>query len=241
MKILKNLTSRLGYIISCLYYLRSSIIKNSYPYKLIGEKIIPSKNDILILFKILGKTDIFEIELKKILNNTKHLERFSPIDALKIGSLALNDIIIKLPENERKNKFNKIKCYMLNSTHDVHNITVEDENIDLDSQFCKNDSFINLFHYLDSISLTNAYPCKLVGSKSHLEMNNTIIIYTIFGKRDGHEKSLKDIINNSDILAKFHPTDAIKFGFIYTGEKLFTKQERQEKYSRLNKDLRKPS
>ncbi|TAK72878.1 MAG: hypothetical protein EPO11_09445 [Gammaproteobacteria bacterium] len=207
---LKYLAKKIGYIINYFYYFRASIIKNTFPCKLLGEKLNIFEGDSLILFKILGKKENYSIPLSRLLDSKQLIEGFHPLEATKLGSLAFKDTILKLPKDEIKNEFNKVKHIMLGFAPAYLNTMLEDkEAFDMPKE---------IYSYLNSAVTSNLYPYKLVGGKLAPNKDNTIIVYTIFGKRDGHEKLLQDIIENSNLLAKFHPAEAIKLGFIYAGE-----------------------
>jgi hypothetical protein len=122
---------------------------------------------------------------------------------LRIGSIALEEFISGLPKNSRKQKFNEIKNMMLNPSH----VTSTQKNITA------------LF---TEPAIKNTYPFKLVSGKPNHQGTDTIITYTILGKREGHQKNLGDLINNMELIEKFHPTETVKFGFIGLGDFLFS-------------------
>lgn len=69
---------------------------------------------------------------------------------------------------------------------------------------------------------SNYYPCKLIGEKpNNAEQSNTVIIYRHIGKREIFEISVKDLLDKRDLLERFHPTEAVKFGAIAMGDILF--------------------
>jgi len=220
MKKIKNLIIKTKQFINCLYYLRSSIAKNTYPCKLVGEKINPLGNGTIILYKIRGEQDNNEIPLQYLLNTKKLIEKFHPTDAVKLGSIALKDILLELNENERNQKFNIIKNIMLNSTHDIYPIK-EFKILDYQHKTPTFNNSVNKDDYLDSAVMGNTYPCKLVGSKATDNTSLTIIIFTILGKREGYEKSLSELLKDKKLIERFHPTEAIKFGFIALGDSIF--------------------
>lgn len=218
---IKNLAFRLNNIINYLYYFRSSIAKNTYPCKLVGEKISFPSNEQIILFKVLGKKNIYNAPLKGLFPDKKIISGFSPKDALKLGEIAFNEIINNVPKDEQLDKFKRMKEVMLTSTHDIYHTYNLDNSV--------SDNFINstnleIDSYLAYLIVKNSYPFKLVGYQSQDNFKETTIIYTILGKREGYKKSLKAIITTDGFLGKFHPTEAIKFGFIYAGEKFFAKR-----------------
>lgn len=69
-------------------------------------------------------------------------------------------------------------------------------------------------------SLRNYYPCKLVGEKQTKEKCNTVILYRMLGKRDVHEILIQDLLATPELVAKFHPTEAVKLGSIAMGDLL---------------------
>lgn len=74
----------------------------------------------------------------------------------------------------------------------------------------------------------NVYPCKAVGQVIS-PSGETIIQYTILGKRDVHSIPLKTLMNDKALLNKFTPTQAAKLGVISIGEILFTLPESERK------------
>ncbi len=198
-------------------------IRNYYPCRFVGEKRSKETNTAIIIFRELGKSQLIEMPIKELLTDPNLIAHFHPTEALQIGSIALEEFIFELPSHERKIKFNQTKEVMLNSIPNFNSkITFKN--------YCfKNNCF-------DLSILKNTYPCKLVGGKLNRINMNTIIIFTILGKRDGHEKPLRELIMNKDFIEKFHPIDAIKFGFISLGDRLFKFSE-IEKIESLKKDL----
>lgn len=237
---LRYLIGKIRYIVDYIYYFNSSIIKNTYLCKLLGEKINFLKEEPLIVFKLLGKKSTYTIPLSKLLCNKKLVEGFHPADALKLGSLALNDVFLKLPEHKRCNQFNKIKTLMLNSTHDVYAniLTADVDSLCITSnQNVSQDIPMEIYHYLDLSTVDNIYPYKLVGGSFHPDNDNTIIIYTIFGKRDGYKKPLKKIIAEHSLIAKFHPTEAVKFGFIHAGDNIFSNKNHYQEAPLIGQEI----
>jgi len=217
MKKIIKLFVKIKHLLNSLYYLKSIINKNVYPCRLIGEKIIHSNNDTIILYKIRGKENTNEISLKILLSNIRLVEKFSPIESVKLGVLSFKNTILSLPYHDRRKKFNAIKEIMFNSVHDIcpskklnksqlkYEIT---EHIDPSSKF------------LNEVATKNSYAYKLVHGKFCNENKDTIITYTILGKREGYEISLRNLLLNKNLLQKFHPTETVKFGFIFSGDQM---------------------
>jgi hypothetical protein len=196
-------------------YYYAVYMRNYYPYKLIGEKQSESTNGTIIIFNKTGSIASSEISIKKLLSDLALISNFNPEDAYKIGFIALEQFICEVPLEERFCKFNEIKKIMLNSTGCIN------QNINL-SNFIFNDN--DEKPSINNSKITqhkNTYPYRLVGEKNNKNTSETTIIYTILGKRDGYTKSLKNLILHKEIIGKFHPTEAVKFGFIYMGDILF--------------------
>lgn len=194
-------------------YYYSAFMRNYYPCKLDGEKRSEETNEIFVVYHKIRNNLLLEIPIKNLLSNSKLLANFQPEEAVKIGFIALEQFILESPLNESALKFNQIKHIMLNSTSTVnHNFSFENEFIDTAHIQTKNDN-TNYLH-------KNKYPCRLVGEKQDNTINSTRIIFTILGKREGYDTTLNELINNKDLLKKFHPTEAVKFGFIHMGETL---------------------
>jgi len=195
------------------YHYASS--KNHYLYKLLGEKHAYDTNNTIIVFRKLGEKQPIEMPVKELLAAPHLIAHIHPKEALKIGSIALEEFIVELPENSRKQQFNKMKNIMLNSTHSLSNNE-------------SGNSPLQLQHLSPAINIKNTYPFKLVGGKSNNNGINTTITYTILGKREGHEKKLHELVNNIELIEKFHPTEAIKFGFIALGDSLFSSSQTEK-------------
>lgn len=180
--------------------------KNFYPCKIIGEK-----NNGIIIIKKSNYSHPIEITIQDILDNEKLISTLHPSDALTLGSIAFQEMIITLHDSERKKKFDQIKNIMLNLEDNIH------KNI-CQNHYCNNDT-TQFNHYI--LNIKNKYPCKLVGTKKTRNTHETIIIFTILGKREGYNITLNEIISNKELLEKFHPTEAVKFGFISLGDVFF--------------------
>ena len=76
----------------------------------------------------------------------------------------------------------------------------------------------NKFYYsIDSIR--NRYPCKLIKIKNHYDINKkTMITYQAVNRLNVRESTLENILNDAMIIEKFHPTEAVKIGFLSAGE-----------------------
>ncbi|HLB41988.1 MAG: hypothetical protein A3F13_04890 [Gammaproteobacteria bacterium RIFCSPHIGHO2_12_FULL_40_19] len=217
---IKNLIPIFNGLLNRLHYARSAFLKNTYQCKLIGEKFDSSNTEAVIVFKLLGKKDQHTPSIHSVFYNKKLISNFSPKDAAKLGRIAFNDLNYDARDIEDRNQFIKIKNAMLSSTHDIylpsypHNCGQFTQSTEAVDRMCVNFN-------LDSSASKNKYPFKLVSYKSVSLPGETIIIYTILGKRDGYKKPLKEIMSTNSLLEKFHPTEAAKFGFIFTGEDFF--------------------
>lgn len=205
--------------INYFYYLNSTFSRNSYPCKLIGEKLNSTNEEPIIIFKILGKIEKYSIPISNIFFNKNLIASFSPKDSLKLGRIAFNFIINNKKENDKLKIFSNIKEMMLSSVHDIFS----EAHFFSELTPANLEAIINIDieSYLISLISNNKYPFKLVGYES---LNKTTIIYTLFGKRDGYQKTLNNIINTDLVLDKFHPTEAVKFGFISAGEEFLNRE-----------------
>lgn len=76
----------------------------------------------------------------------------------------------------------------------------------------------NRFSYFVE-SIRNRYPCKLIKVKNHLDFDRkTLVIYQAVTRFNLRELGLEEILNNPMIIEKFHPTDAVKIGFLSAAE-----------------------
>lgn len=174
MDIIKKGISKIQHSMNFIHYLRCSITKNIYAYEITGEKIIPSKTGITISYKMPGDSSNKAISIQDLLNDKKLIEKFHPLDAFKLGSLAFEDIILKLPETKKFEKFFQIKNMMLTSTHDVD---LKQNNQNSLTQFLhiqpKSTSLKELTGHFDSSIYKNAYPFKMVGGREKLKFDLT--------------------------------------------------------------------
>lgn len=83
-------------------------------------------------------------------------------------------------------------------------------------------------------SKRNYYPCKFVGEKpNENELHNTIILYKIKGKKEVLEIPIKELLENIQLLVKFHQKDTLKFGAIAMSAILF-RENKEVVCSRFN-------
>lgn len=59
-------------------------------------------------------------------------------------------------------------------------------------------------------------------AQRHNKQGETVIIYTLLGKRDLYEIRLKYLMDDPKLLAQFHPCQAAKFGALSMGDVLFS-------------------
>lgn len=197
-------------------YYYAAYMRNYYSCKLLGEKSSELTNDTIVIFQKSGNAKSSEISIKELLSDLTLISSFNPEEAAKIGFIALEQFIFEIPIEERFFKFNQIKKIMLNSTGDIG------QYVNLNKLFFSSDNYKSNIDNKKNISCKNTYPYRLVGEKNNGKSSETTIIYTILGKKDGYNKSLKDLILEKDLIDKFHPTEAVKFGFIYMGDMLFS-------------------
>ena len=213
MFIIQKINGVITRAIGFFQYYYAAFMRNYYPCKLDGEKHSEEANEAIVVYHKAKNRLSLEIPIKELLSNPTLIADFQPEEALKIGYIALEQFVLEVPLNERTLKFNQIKHIMLNSTCDV----------------TQNFNFRNLFFETTDESTKhcdinhlnkNIYPCRLVGVKSNNITSETRIIFTVLGKRDGYDTTLSELIKNKDLLNKFHPTEAVKFGFIHMGDTL---------------------
>jgi|GEM_PF-2022805 hypothetical protein len=87
-------------------------IRNVYTHKAVGQR--QAKNgETLIMYTILGKRDLYDTSINKLMSDQKLLERFHPCQAAKFGAIALGDTLFSLPTEQQKPRYKKIKEKML--------------------------------------------------------------------------------------------------------------------------------
>ncbi len=76
---------------------------------------------------------------------------------------------------------------------------------------------------------------------SHSQGKNgeTIIAYTILGKRDVYRIAISELLGKKDLVQKFNPLQAVKFGSIALGDVLFSipQNDRERKYKEIKNIL----
>ena len=84
----------------------------------------------------------------------------------------------------------------------------------------------------------NHYACKAVGQKT-TKPGHTIILYTLLGKRDVYEIPIQDLLNNNELINRFPPTQAIKFGVIALGDLSFgiPYEQQQQRFETIKNQI----
>lgn len=198
--------------LSGFFYYHHANLRNCYAYKLLGKKYANDEHEHSIVFRKSGETRITEMPVKEVTVNPSLIAQFHPTSALKIGIIALEELVYALPKETRRQQFINIKKSLLNST-----LTDNMNNAEKPQLL----NFPSLDTQAFSLNIKNTHPFKMAGGKCKNKNLDTIIIYTIFGRREGHEKLLKELIDNNALIEKFHPIDAFKLGFIFRGDDLF--------------------
>lgn len=196
-------------------YYYSAFMRNYYPCKLDGEKRSEETNEIIVVYHKAKNSLSLEMPIKELLSNYTLTADFQPEEAVKIGFIALEQFVLEVPLDERAVKFNQIKHIMLNSTCDVT------QNFNFGNIFLKPTDESTKYGDRNHLN-KNIYPCRLVGRKPDNVTNGTRIIFTVLGKREGYDTTISELISNKDLLNKFHPTEAVKFGFIHMGDTLLS-------------------
>ena len=113
---LKLIKRKVSYWINSIYYYFATH-RNQYYCKLIGEKLNPQeKSNTIILYRLLGKRDIFEISIRELLDNRDLLEKFHPTEAVKLGAIAMGDMLSTIEHDATVARFQEIKRKMLDAT-----------------------------------------------------------------------------------------------------------------------------
>lgn len=78
-------------------------------------------------------------------------------------------------------------------------------------------NMVNKYHY-SVASIKNRYPCKIINVKDIDSFSKeSIITYQAVTKLNVRKSTVKIILDDPGLLEKFHPTDAVKLGFIAFG------------------------
>lgn len=112
---LKFITTLLEKPIGYIHYKLFSR-RNYFPCKLIGEK--PNEKEdynTVIKYRYIPKSQVYTESIQKLVENTDLLQKFSPIDAFKLGAIAMGDALFSGDQEEIKKRFEKVKKTMLNS------------------------------------------------------------------------------------------------------------------------------
>lgn len=96
---------------------------------------------------------------------------------------------------------------------------------------------LNLFRLWLSYKLAeirNVYSHKAVGQQTD-KNGETIILYTIMGKRDLYRISIEKLMGDKTLLERFHPCQTAKFGAIALGDILFSlpTEQREQRYQKI--------
>jgi len=95
------------------FYFHSENRKNYYPCKLLPKYHLDEKNNLIIQYKTFGNRNYFEISIRDLFADKDLLAKFHPLEVSKITCIAMGEIIFSLPENQRENKFIKMKNKIL--------------------------------------------------------------------------------------------------------------------------------
>lgn len=92
-------------------------VQNRYPCMLIGEKHLYDCKTTIIQYVVKSKRDVvYEINIDELLNDPLLIEKFHPTQAVKIGCIAMGNILYSTPETEIKQKYEHIMENMLNTS-----------------------------------------------------------------------------------------------------------------------------
>lgn len=86
--------------------------------------------------------------------------------------------------------------------------------------------------------MRNVYSHKAVSHQTD-KNGETTIIYTILGKRDLYRILLEDLMGNKELLERFHPCQAAKFGAVSMGDVLFSfpAEQREKRYDKIKSQM----
>lgn len=96
---------------------------------------------------------------------------------------------------------------------------------------------INQYHY-SMASIKNRYPCKIINVKNINDFNKrTDVQFIAASKVNIRTATPQDILDDSLLIEKFHPTDGVKLGFLACGEILLREaislEEARELYLKI--------
>lgn len=86
--------------------------------------------------------------------------------------------------------------------------------------------------------IRNVYSHKAVGQHTD-ENGETIILFTIMGKRDIYRIPIKKLMDDKELLERFHPCQTAKFGAISMGDVLFSlpPDQREQRYKKIKRQM----
>lgn len=86
--------------------------------------------------------------------------------------------------------------------------------------------------------IRNVYSHKAVGQQTGKD-GETVILYTILGKRDLYKISIEQLMDNKSLLERFHPCQTAKFGAIALGDVLFSlpADQREQRYNKIKRQM----
>ncbi len=100
---------------------------------------------------------------------------------------------------------------------------------------------INRYYYAFE-SIKNRYPCRILRILDLEDLNKTTKIkYQAVTKINICTASIKDVLEDPMLVEKFHPTDAIKLGFLACGEVLLrdckTIEEVRQRFKKISQEM----
>ena len=86
---------------------------NRYPYILEGE-LNHNPQQTILLYRIRGKRDIFQLSAQDICNNPSLISKFHPLDVRIISYIAAIEQILTIPTEQRSDRLRLIKNKIFN-------------------------------------------------------------------------------------------------------------------------------
>ncbi len=92
------------------------------------------------------------------------------------------------------------------------------------------------FYHFSSIK--NRYPCRVTAERIDSTTQETIVVYRVSPRKDEFEIKLKSLLDQPLLIEKFHPTEAIRLGFMAFGE-IFFNQPKETAYQQYQDIVKK--
>lgn len=90
-------------------------------------------------------------------------------------------------------------------------------------------------------NMKNRYPCKIIKIGHDSKFKNIVITYNAVTKTNIRKACITEILEDRNLVEKFHPADCVRLGFIAAGSILtdenLSREEANEKFNFISEQL----